>query len=281
VTVERLDDPAAFLEAAGPLLLADEARHNLMLGVAATARDSPDLYPDFRGWLVVDHDGSPAAAATRTPPHNLVLARPRSDAALALLVGAVDEDMPSVIGAQPEVGQFVAAWTNRTGVSSTLRFEQGVYALERVRPVRDAAGTMRPQMPADTELLIDWLQAFEVEALHTLGEGEDRARRIVEHRLTAERAGLMLWEDSGAAVCVAGFGGESPNGIRIGPVYTPPELRGHGYATALVAQLSSQLLAEGRRFCFLYTDLANATSNAIYERIGYVRVCDSAEIVFG
>ena len=36
----------------------------------------------------------------------------------------------------------------------------------------------------------------------------------------------------------------------------------------------------GRRFCFLYTDLANPTSNAIYERIGYVRICDSAEIAF-
>jgi uncharacterized protein len=93
------------------------------------------------------------------------------------------------------------------------------------------------------------------------------------------RHNLMLWDD-GEAVSVAGFGGETPNGIRIGPVYTPPELRGRGYATALVAELSAQLLAEGRRFCFLYTDLANPTSNAIYERIGYVRVCESAEIAF-
>jgi predicted GNAT family acetyltransferase len=139
---------------------------------------------------------------------------------------------------------------------------------------------MRRQAAGDTELLVDWLQAFEAEALHSVGNGEDRARRIVEYRLTAERAGLMLWENDGQVVSVAGFGGETPNGIRIGPVYTPPDLRGRGYATALVAQLSSQLLAEGRRFCFLYTDLANPTSNAIYERIGYVRLCESAEIAF-
>jgi hypothetical protein len=139
---------------------------------------------------------------------------------------------------------------------------------------------MRLQAPDDTELLVEWLQAFEAEALHSLDEDEDRARQIVEHRLAAERAGLMLWEDEGELVSVAGFGGETPNGIRIGPVYTPPDLRSRGYATALVAQLSSQLLAEGRRFCFLYTDLANPTSNAIYERIGYVRICDSAEIAF-
>ena len=94
--------------------------------------------------------------------------------------------------------------------------------------------------------MVEWLQAFEAEALSFLEPDEDRARRTIEYRLTAERAGLMLWED-GDVVSVAGFGGETPNGIRIGPVYTPPELRGRGYATALVAELSSKLLAEGRR----------------------------------
>jgi uncharacterized protein len=68
--------------------------------------------------------------------------------------------------------------------------------------------------------------------------------------------------------------------VRIGPVYTPPELRGRGYATSLAAEVSRRRLAAGRRFCFLYTDLANPTSNAIYERIGYRRVCESAEILF-
>ena len=85
---------------------------------------------------------------------------------------------------------------------------------------------------------------------------------------------------------LAGWGGRTPNGIRVGPVYTPLELRGRGYATALTAELSRQLLDGrlfdgGRRFCFLYTDLDNPTSNAIYERIGYRRIAESAEIVFG
>ena len=77
-----------------------------------------------------------------------------------------------------------------------------------------------------------------------------------------------------------GFGGPTPNGIRIGPVYTPPELRGRGYASALTAQVSQLQLDRGKRFCFLYTDLANPTSNAIYRRIGYERVCDSRELAF-
>ena len=86
-------------------------------------------------------------------------------------------------------------------------------------------------------------------------------------------ARLVLWEDDGRLVSLAGHAGETPNGSRVGPVYTPPELRGRGYASALTAALTEQLL-ERRRFCFLYTDLANPTSNSIYQRIGYRPVTD-------
>ena len=57
-------------------------------------------------------------------------------------------------------------------------------------------------------------------------------------------------------------------------MYTPPEQRGHGYASAATAALSQLLLERGRRFCFLFTDLANPTSNHIYQTIGYQPVCD-------
>jgi predicted GNAT family acetyltransferase len=88
-----------------------------------------------------------------------------------------------------------------------------------------------------------------------------------------------LWEDP-QPVSLAGFGGWTPTGVRIGPVYTPPELRRRGYASALTAELSAQLLAGGLRYCFLYTDLANPTSNRIYQAIGYELVCDSADYAF-
>ena len=86
---------------------------------------------------------------------------------------------------------------------------------------------------------------------------------------------------TGASRCrCAGYGGPTPNGIRIGPVFTPAAHRGRGFATSLVAHVSADRLVEGRRFCFLYTDLANPTSNAIYRRIGYSQVCASREIAF-
>ncbi len=68
--------------------------------------------------------------------------------------------------------------------------------------------------------------------------------------------------------------------MRIGPVYTPPEQRGHGYASALVAGVSQWLLDAGNQFCFLFTDLRNPTSNHIYQVIGYQPVGDFTEYSF-
>ena len=273
---QRIEDPVAFLDAAEPRLLADEARHNLMLGLAGTIRDHPSVYPEYRLWLVRDGDEL-VGAALRTPPFNLVVAQPESDSVLDELADAIDEELPGVVGALPEAETFAAAWSAKTGSTPRRQLSTRIFALERVRPVSGVAGAMRTAVDEDRPLLVDWMRAFGEEALPE--EARHEVESMVDHRLGAENAGLVLWEDGGR-VSLAGYGGSTPNGIRVGPVYTPPELRGRGYASALVAELSTMLLAEGRSFCFLYTDLANPTSNRIYERIGYERVCDSTAISF-
>jgi predicted GNAT family acetyltransferase len=281
VTGERrlLDDPGAFLEAAGPLLLADEARNNLILGVAGTLAASPDRYPERRFWVALD-GGEPVAAALRTPPYNLILARPRDDAALAALAAGIEEELPGIVAAHPEVDEFTRLWARVRGITPRVLREQGVYALECVQPVPGAPGASRVATRHDEQLLLDWMLAFGLEVLAEDDPGRTEARAVVRHRLGGDDGGFLLWEDAGQAVSVSGWGGPTPNGVRIGPVYTPPELRGRGYATALVAELSQSLLDRGRRFCFLYTDLANPTSNAIYERIGYVRACEAAMVAY-
>ena len=274
-----LGDAGAFLEEADGLLLADEARHNLVLGVAGTARAVPGRYGGFRAWVV--HDGGRVvAAAMRTPPYNLLLARPEDEAALAALATAIEDGLPGVVGAEPEAGGFARAWSAAHAVGVHVQRRMGVYSLERVLPVPPAVGSSRSATTGDRDLLLRWMHDFGVEVLEEGDPGRDEAEQTVVHRLSAHDAGFLLWEDGGETVSVAGWGGPTPSGIRVGPVYTPPVLRGRGYATALVAELSAQQLAAGRRFCFLYTDLANPTSNAIYERIGYVRVCESAMVAF-
>jgi predicted GNAT family acetyltransferase len=275
VEAVQLFDPADFLARAKPLLLADEARHNLILGLAGTLRDHPHVYPESALWLV-EQAGTVVGAALRTPPHNLVVAR-GSDAAVAALARAIEGPLPGVVGAVPEVDRFAAAWRAR----AEPRARQGIYALHAVvPPSRPAAGSPRPATHADRPLLLEWWRAFAVEALDEPAPDEDGIARNVDHRLAEPAGGIALWEDGGRPVSAVGFGSPTPTGIRIGPVYTPPEPRGRGYASALTAHVSAQQLAAGRRFCFLYTNLANPTSNKIYVDIGYVRVCDSVEYRF-
>jgi predicted GNAT family acetyltransferase len=156
----------------------------------------------------------------------------------------------------------------------------GVYALEQVQRVPRPPGGSRLASRADVPLLLDWMHDFSLEVLHEGDPDRDAPERIVEHTPRLAGCRLPAVGVRGDPVSVAGWGGPTPNGIRIGPVYTPPELRGRGSATALVADVSVERLATGRRFCFLFTDLANPTSNAIYERIGYVRVGESAQVAF-
>ena len=281
MTVLLLEEPRAFLDAAGPLLLEDEARNNLILGITGTLIEDPDRYAAKRFWVVTDDDGEPVAAAMRTPPYNLLLAPPRSNAALEELVEEIDGDIPGVVASHPEVDAFVRLWTRTHALEPRVLRNQGLFALEQVQPPPKAPGGRRKGTADDYALVMDWVIAFGDEVLEENDPGRTEARNFVDQRLQGGgTGGVELWEDGGEVVSLSGWGGPTPNGIRIGPVYTPPELRGRGYATSLVAELSQALLDEGRRFCFLYTDLANPTSNAIYERIGYAKVAEAAMVAF-
>ena len=279
--IERLVGCNAVYDGLREPLLGDEARHNLALGVLATARSNPALYPGVGGWIV-RQDGTVVAGALRTRPHNLILVRPSLPQAIEPLALAIDDELPGVVGAVPEVDDFARAWASRRHVALETRFDQRIYRLEEMRPTSTPTGSMRLATIDDLDVVLERFRAFADEVRHGPAESgdDDPLPALVENRLRGNDAGVALWEDDGEIVSLAGFGGPTPNGIRIGPVHTPRELRGKGYGMAVTAELTRLLLDRGHRFCFLYTDLANPTSNAIYARIGYEPVCDSREIAF-
>jgi hypothetical protein len=174
---------------------------------------------------------------------------------------------------------FAEAWRDLTGQSFHKRMAERLYRLDKVTPPSGVPGQMRRAVESDRDLLARWLREFQLEAF---GEADDESvERNVRNILTLppEYRGVHLWEDPGP-VSFTGYGGLTPNSMRIGPVYTPREFRGKGYASACVAAVSQHLLDSGRKFCTLFTDLANPTSNKIYMRIGYEAVCDVDEYKF-
>jgi len=279
VHVVRFDDPDEFAARAMPLLLADEARHNLILGLCATLRTQPDVYPEFHLWTV-EGAGDLVAVAMRTPPHNIVVGQPRDARALSALAEWLYRQgmqLPGVTAARPEVEEFAQEWRRVSGAVPRLRMALGVYRLTSVVPVSGVPGRMRPAEHVDRDLLIEWVTTFQDEAVP--GHMQTDVEKWADLRLGEGEGGILLWENPGP-VSMAGYGAFTPNGVRVGPVYTPRDLRRRGYASALVAGMSSWLLGQGRRFCFLFTDMANPTSNKIYREIGYEFVCDSSDYVF-
>jgi predicted GNAT family acetyltransferase len=278
--VTRVDGVAAYRDLVAPLLGRAPARHNLMLGLLDVLRRRPDSYQGFDLWAVRD-DGRVVAAALQTPPYNLALAEPTDPAALAPLAAAIvgaGVRLPGVVGGLSEAESFAAEWIALVGGGTETITRQGIYELTAVRDRGNASGEPRVATGADLELIADWHGAFIAEAVPGFaGDLDSRARRV---RSAVEERGYWLWEIGGQPVAMTGTSPAPPDGTRVGPVYTLPEARGHGYATALVAHLSGDALERGSRACYLHTDLANATSNAMYQRIGYERICDAIDLRF-
>jgi GNAT superfamily N-acetyltransferase len=282
--VLRYDDPAAFHRDGAPVLLADMARNNLVLGVLQVLLDEPNRYPVFHLWLAV-LEGRSVGLAMQTEPWNVIVAEPLEDGAVETLAEAVVADggpLPGVIANLPWADGFAERVTAMTGRSGERILEEGVWTLTAVEDVPVPAGVGRPATPADRDLVRGWLAAFAEEALPPGRPRDDEARTDLDLdvRLAGRGAGYLLWED-GTPVSLSGHREIPGVGSRIGPVYTPPQHRGRGYATRLVAEQSAGRLAAGDPACFLYTDMANPTSNAIYARIGYVKVADAAVYLFG
>lgn len=266
--VTRFHDPRSFLRRAEPFLLRAEAENNLMLGIAELSDGfGQDAY------LATVEDGRVVVACgLRTPPYKAVITRAEPDAMACLLTDMAVKypDLPEVSGPEPDVAAFANMWARRTGLPSVEAMRQRLFEIRAVRPLDDVppAGRLRVAEERDLQTLVAWTAAFIAEVLP--GDPTDPHQHAA-HRIAT--GSLFLWDDQGA-VSMVGWAGRSARGVRLNYVYTPPEYRRRGYATASVARITHQLLGEGLAFCCLYTDLANSTSNRIYQKIGYRPVCD-------
>lgn len=265
-----------FLAVMQPRLAAQEALYGLMLGIALRLQAHPERIeqPPYLA-TVLDGAGG-CTAALMTPPHGVVLYSDQANTQDALCLIAADLHkgswpVPTVNGLTHLSAAFAQLWSQVQGVGYQVDVEERVFELRKVEPLRYSTGAMRLATLADLHQVVQWIVAFNQEAM-----GET----VIHHAATRQRVQLriidqtfFLWED-GDPVALAGITRPTPHGMGVGPVYTPPEQRSRGYATALVAQVSQRLLDSGRQFCTLFTDLANPTSNSIYQKIGYRPVGD-------
>jgi predicted GNAT family acetyltransferase len=276
LAVERPADAQAFLDVAGPFLADREAEHNLLFGIAAnliTDPDRPMTAPPY--FAAIRRADEVVAAALMTPPFNVVVSLVDDTEAIPALAADLDRGRVNVPGitAPVEVARtFAELWSERRGATTQRTIAERIYRAERIVAPRDVPGGTRIATPSDRRLLVEWVGAFLAEALAR--SDDDEIADLIDGALRTGTRVYYLWEHEGRPVSMAGVTGPTPNGIRVGPVYTPPADRGHGFASAVTAAASQAQLDQGRRFVFLFTDLANPTSNWIYQAIGFEPVVD-------
>lgn len=265
-------DPKEFYEHALPCLLTHEVENHLVLGLGAALAQDRFRYSTSDPVVgIACADGSPGGVVLMTPPRSLLLTRMAPEVAASVAEALADAEiaLPGVMGPQDTAAHFTAAWSARTAQRAELAKTLRIYQLDRVLPIPAVPGRCVQATMDDYDLLCDWIPAFWASVGEPGAAVEDFVRRCIADRTT------YLWKTD-APVSLAAIAGPTPNGIRVGQVYTPPEHRNHGYATVNVAAISQRMLDAGRRFCFLYANLANPTSNSIYQKIGYQPVCDVA-----
>lgn len=280
MNLTRYEAAPAFLARAQAWLEQDEAANNLIVGIAVRLAEHPDRIKQPPYLATVEADGALIAAAVMTPPHRVLLcsAGGAEPAFLRLILDdllAGGWDVPGVMAPSATSEAFAQLWSAAAGCAYHPAMSERVYELRQVIPPASVRGSLRLATEADLPLAAAWAYNFMQDA-GLPGTAED-AHEIATLRI--DDRDLFFWDDGGP-VSMAAKTRHSTHGIVVSLVYTPRELRGRGYASACVAALSQQLLDAGWEFCALFTDLANPTSNDIYQRIGYRPVCDFNEYDF-
>jgi predicted GNAT family acetyltransferase len=273
-------DPSFFLSKVESMLVENEAQNNLILGLLYRSIKLKDEAEDYF-FAFVEKNDEVVLCFIKTPNKKLIMANSRP-IALDEIRHVVQEllqlnvSIPGMIGEKQLVTDFVSIWQEQTNCKKNVDMEQLIYKLEEVNQNTIGTGEMRQANEQDIVKISHWIYDFSLVTPEELSIEE--ARNIADESVKAGT--IFLWLDNGEVVSMARKSRPSINGIVISLVYTPKEIRKKGYASSLVASLSQHLLNEGYKFCSLYTDLANPTSNHIYKEIGYNPVAESVMYSF-
>ena len=286
------DHPADFLDIAGEHLAEQPVLSTVMAGVADRMRTQfDDGVPWPEGvpcWFVVVRDGDEivgtAMRTARFGEHPAYLLPMPDQAAVLLARTLLDRDEPvlGANGALPTVQIFCEEMARATGRTAAVGQHTRLFELGELKEPAPAEGRLRPATLAEQDLVASWYDAFMAAADEQAGRApgasphETLAPEEMRHRIEGGR--IFLWQDAGGTPVNLTAATMPAYGVsRVGPVFTPKEQRGRGYASQAVYQVSAFLRDRGERAC-LFTDQANPTSNKIYEALGYDRLLDMANL---
>ena len=274
-------NPNDFLARTLTDLAKDETRNNLLLGLALRLKENLHAYGEGDPLMVVvtDSVGKNAAMAVMTPPFPMIVNSDsvNEEALTALMEALISENwqLPGVNGVAEVSDTYARIWQARTGKAARLHMRLRAYELHEVINLDFPEGAMRIADEKDAQLTADLLNAMRAELML---QGDTPTPESVLQIIRMKR--VFFWDTTEKVVCITIANRPQIKGICVSGVYTPPEFRRMGYARALVAEVSREMLSRGFELTNLFTDLANPTSNKIYQEVGYKPVCDYHQYQF-
>lgn len=267
-------DPSHFLRVIQPALERDEAANQLMLGICGqvinqTSQTYSSASP-FMGWVEDEH--GLIAAGLMTPPYPLILYCEPALQQIALeklLAGISSHPVPGVIGKNHVAEAFAGLCQQQTGIPPLVTRRERVFKCTQIAWLPQQSGRLQQAQSQDLDLVLEWAKAFDHEEM----QDEDGTAVEANTRAQLERGEIYLWKD-GISTAMTLVTWPTRHGCSLTSVYTPPSLRGRGYASALVGNLSQILLSHGCAYTHLMTNLAYPIPNHIYPKLGYQPVCD-------
>ncbi|MEV0226919.1 GNAT family N-acetyltransferase [Streptomyces sp. NPDC050704] len=272
---EDVDD---FLARAGEFLRSRPVPHIMPLTWTERLRTRGAAAYGIRAQVfgLLERAGEVIATFHRLAPRGLSLTplTPEQADTLAAHLAALGHPLPSVSADHATATAFAEAWQRHTGATPTLSARLHLYRLGTLTPPDPLpAGRGRLVGEQDHEQLMDWCREFaaDVGEVVSMDAGSWARTRFADKSYT-------FWETpDGTPVSMAGVNPMvAGRMVQVDPVYTPAHLRGRGYAGAATVEVSRAALAAGATEVVLFTNAANPTSNALYQRIGYVPVTDFA-----
>jgi GNAT superfamily N-acetyltransferase len=259
-----------FLSRCESWLLERSDVHNTMYSSASLIRrECPVFTGPYWFGAIEDDSGDIVACGSHNLPDGLCISEiPESmlDAVHRSLVDAVG--VPHRIMAPQTTAEYLAERCSDTSkVCGRFQARWHLYRLDNlIWPVKDIPGQLRKGRNEEADLISRWGRAFGEEQPAPVDVSEFMLRKLSE-------GDLYVWDNSGAKTILS-LSGRAGKGIQISGVYTPPEFRGGGYASAAVAALSYAELSNGRDFLVLNVIDGNP-AEALYQRLGYRRIGSS------
>jgi len=279
------EDANEFYDLVYPFLLNHEVENGLLFRISNSLKINTQTYGKSPPLMfsIIENE-TIKLISVMTPPFDLLISYTTDLNSIEILVEELLKrkvSIPGVLSFNEAADKFTKLWCKGNSLESKLLRRERIYKLTKVSEEtlgnKQFSVATKPHQPT----VLKWAREMMIEALLEVTEEELlRNNNNLKDEFKHKNSQIFLLFEDKVPVSMARMAGKTPHGHSINLVYTPPSLRGNGYATECVAKLSKHLLEEGSEYCFLFTDLSNPTSNNIYQKIGFRPIIDENHYKF-